>query len=528
MTSSGRAERESRARYTIHRALPDLLRNSPRARHGLSQADLVADPPSVIKTPTTAATPVIRPDLKIRITTGDVLQAAARCADRPYASKRGAESRQADEASLNVTVHNMASLKTPGGGFLNGGNGQEEFLCARTTLHGSLFDDFYPLPEIGGVYTPDVLVFRDTNAIDLARRDRFFINVITAGIPKHSDGRNRNSDIDAECSCGVSYCDRDRDVVLRKMKAVLRIAQSKGSKRLVLGAWGCGSLNHPILEVARLWRRVLVGSPRQRRPNAEQWEGIDEIIFSIPHRDFAREFRRVFDDVLAPDSPIESEAPSPKIISAEDVEVQRSIARAASLELQIEQAGSAYVRGQLKEELRAVNHELALGRSKASQRDYEDEDEDLEDDYVVSGFAGSDGEDNSFYTVGGDYGTTTGSDSDSSDGGRPRSENYEFRFGEPMSSSAEDEDEEDSVLVERTAWVGVAPSPHFDPSTGWFKGSIDELSAHVFSGKRKGEEDSSISPRSPLIRPDSNSANDGGAVDGFLSRFRRAEVDDQS
>lgn len=527
MTSSGRADRESRARYTIHRALPELLRNSPRARHGLSQADLVADPPATVKTPTSAPTPVIRPDLKIRITTGDTLQAAARLSDRPYASNRSVGSRKVDDATLNVTVHNMASLKTPGGGFLNGGNGQEEFLCARTTLHGSLFDDFYPLPEIGGIYTPDVLVFRDTNAIDLARRDRFFINVITAGISKHPDNRGRSIDPDAECSCGVSYCDRDRDVVLRKMKAVLRIAQSQGTKRLVLGAWGCGSLNHPILEVARLWRRVIVGSPRQRRPNAEQWDGIDEIIFSIPHSDFAREFRRIFEDVLAPDTPIESDAPSPQAYLADDVNVQRHIARAASLELQIEQAGSAYVRGRLKEELWAVNHELALGRSKASQRDDEDEDEDLEDDYVVSGFAGSDGEETSFYSVGGDYGTTTGSDSESSDGGRPRSENYEFRFGEPMSSSCEDEDEE-SVLVERSAWTGVAPSPHFDPSTGWYKGSIDELSAHVFSGKRKGDEGSSISPRSPLIRPESNSTNDGGAVDGFLSRFRRAEVDDQS
>lgn len=527
MTSSGRADRESRARYTIHRALPDLLRNSPRARHGLSQADLVVDPPSAIKTPTNASNPVVRPDLKIRITTGDTLQAAARCSDRPYASKRTVESRRADDAALNVTIHNMASLKTPGGGFLNGGNGQEEFLCARTTLHGSLFDDFYPLPEIGGIYTPDVLVFRDTNAIDLARRDRFFVNVITAGIPKHPDSRGRYNDREAECSCGVSYCDRDRDIVLRKMKAVLRIAQSKGSRRLVLGAWGCGSLNHPILEVARLWRRVLVGSPRQRRPNAEQWEGIDEIIFSIPHSDFARDFRRIFEDVLAPNTPVESEASSPGAYFADDAQAQRNIARAASLELQIEQAGSAYVRGRLKEELRAVNHELALGRSKASQRDYEDEDEDLEDDYVVSGYVGSDGEENSYYTVGGDYGTTTGSDSESSDGGRPRSETYEFRFGEPMSSSCEEEDE-DSVLVERSAWVGMAPSPHFDPSTGWFKGSIDELSAHVFSGKRKGEEDASISPRSPLIRLESNSTNDGSAVDGFLSRFKGADVDDQS
>lgn len=527
MTSSGRADRELRARYTIHRALPDLLRNSPRARHGLSQADLVADPPSAVKTPTNASTPVIRPDLKIRLTTGDTLQAAARLSDRPYASKRTIESRRADDASRNVTVHNMASLKTPGGGFLNGGNGQEEFLCARTTLHGSLFDDFYPLPEIGGIYTPDVLVFRDTNAIDLARRDRFFINVITAGISKHPDNRNRNFDHDAECSCGVSYCDRDRDVVLRKMKAVLRIAQSKGTKRLVLGAWGCGSLNHPILEVARLWRRVLVGSPRQRRPNAEQWDGIDEIIFSIPHSDLARDFRRVFEDVLAPDTPIESDASSPQAYLVDDTDVQRHIARAAALELQIEQAGSAYVRGRLKEELRVVNHELALGRSKASQREDEDEDEDLEDDYVVSGFAGSDGEENSFYSVGGDYGTTTGTDSDSSDGGRPHSGTYEFRFGEPMSSSCEDEDE-DSVFVERSVWTGIPPSPHFDPSTGWYKGSIDELSAHVFSGKRKGDEGSSISPRSPLIRPDSNSASDGGAVDGFLSRFKRADVDDQS
>ncbi|CAK4030154.1 Hypothetical predicted protein [Lecanosticta acicola] len=503
-----RAEREKRAQATAYRSIPEILRSSPRAKHGIAQADLIDDPQPVVKTPTGPAAPISRPDLSIRVTNADTLEAASRISERPYATqKRTLDDLKGSDARPTVTVHNMASLSRPGGGFLNGSNSQEEFLCARTTLFASLYQDLYPLPDLGGIFTPDVMVFRDLNALELPKRDRFFVNVITAGVPRHPEVRGRYDERESSCSCGVSYCDRDRDMMVRKMRAVMRMAQMKGTKQLVLGAWGCGGLNHPVKEVAKLWRKVIAGSPRQRRPNSEQWEGIDEVIFAIPNPSHAKEFRHAFDDVLAPDystySPASSSAEAGAKSTEIDAEIERLIATAGSLELQIETAQSSFLRGRLKEELRVVNHEIALGQAAKAARDDEDSatpvDEDVEDDYVVSGFPGSDGEDNSFYRVDG-----TESDSESDDN---RSEVYEFRFGGPGADSQTSQDEDE---LEEGGWVGYSPSPKFDPQTGWFQGSIDQLSAHVMG---IGPKKSSTSPRSPLMTLDSNPANDGAAVD---------------
>ncbi|KAK4630843.1 hypothetical protein CLAFUW4_02863 [Fulvia fulva] len=514
-----RAERELRARGTVHRAIPEILRSSPRAKHGISQADLIVDPQPGIKTPTGPAASAFRDDLAIRVIGRDTLQVAAHLSERPYASKRTTDGRKASDERPNVTIHNMASLTRPGGAFITGGNSQEEFLCARTTLYASLFDDFYALPDIGGIFTPDVLVFRDFDGMELPKRSRYFINVISAGVSRHPENRGRYDGREESCSCGVSYCDRDRDIMTRKMKAVLRIAQSNGTRQLVLGAWGCGGLKHPVKEVAKLWRKVIAGSPRQRRPNAEQWDGIDEVIFAIPDPTHAREFRHVFDDILADDFVATSGSSTGGGVEADDAEIQRLIGTASSLELQIETAQSSFLKGRFKDELREVNHQIALGRAaKAAKEDdvTTEEDEDLEDDYVVTGFPGSDGEDNSFYRVGG-----TESDSDSEGAG---SEVYEFRFGGPTGDSQTSQDELDE-LEEGIGWGGYSSSPKFNAQTGWFQGSIDQLSAHVLGGNKMG----SASPRSPVLAGlDSDAPKTDVAVDGFLARFRRSDVDDQS
>lgn len=510
MDSSKRFEREQRAARTIQKDIPEILRATPRALYGVQQAEIITEPAAVRANPT-SFTDSARTDLTIRLQPTDALQAAERLSGRPFASRRRPSAQVAD-GQPNVAVHCMGSLVRPGGGFVTGANGQEEFLCTRTTLYASLWNQIYPLPEVGGVYSPNVLVFRNTDGIDYSKRDRFFIDVITAGVPRHPDGRGRIEDREASCSCGVSYCDQDRDIMVAKMKAVMRMAQMKGHRALILGDWGCGPQKHPVKEVAKLWRKVIIGGARQRRPNAEQWEGIQEIIFAIPNSERAAEFRKVFDDVLAPDYPERSSSSSPYAELEVDEHMASLMAEAASLELQIDQARSSSLRHQLRDDLAAVMREMALGRAARHARDFSgsEDEEDMEDDYVVGGYPGSDGEDNSYYRV---EPTTSDSDSDV-----PRSDACDYRFGASNGRAAAPDMTDAEDGFEGIDWRSYQPSPRMTQD-GWFRGSIDELSAHLYGGIRPKE--GSISPRSPLVRCDSGATDDAEMFDGLLARFQR-------
>jgi uncharacterized protein (TIGR02452 family) len=513
----GRAEREdraSRARHAVRRAIPEILQSSLKARHGLTKSELVPSPQAVVRTHITPATPVYRPDLKIRLSNLDCLTVAATLSERHYAN---ADSRKASDEQPNVAVHNMGAATVRGGGFLNGANGQEEFLCHRSTLYASLFEEYYALPLTGGIFSPDVLVFRDPHAIDLPRRHRYFIDVITASVHKHPDQRGRYDERDASCSCGLSYCDEHKKIIVEKMKSVLRIAQLKGVKKLILGAWGAGVMNHPIEEVAKQWRKVIAGAQRQRKPSAEQWEGIDEIIFAIPDPSHRKPFDKVFGDILCHE-PLERRSDSAIDASDDqhDAHIQKLMAQAAVLELRMDEARSSFAKQKIKDELRAKTHEIAVGKARNAFQDddHTNEPEDVEDDFVVAGYPASDGEENTFYT----FGDPT-SDSGASDDGR--SEIYQFRFGGPSDSTA-DEDED----YERMTYDGFALTPGLDPQTGWFKGSIEELH---YALRTSGRVHDSISPRSPLdheLPPGTEPPS--SALSDLLLRFGGSDIVDPS
>ncbi|KAI5367794.1 Putative hypothetical protein CHP02452 [Septoria linicola] len=514
----GRADREireSRARQTIARAIPELLRASIKAKHGVLHSELIDDPQPVVKSSHSTTSTVHPEHLKVRIDSRGALGLARSISERYFAN---VATRKSGEERPNVAVHNMGSMTVRGGGFLRGVGGQEEYLCARTTLYESLHDDFYRLPVKGGIYSPDVLVFRDEHGDDYSKKQRFFIDVFTAGTFKHPQA-NRSEDADGPCSCGVSYCDEHRSVMMQKMKAVLRMAQMKGTKRLILGAWGVGQ-NHPVEEVAKLWRKVISGAQRQRRPNAEQWEGLEEIIFALVDSSQRRAFEKHWHDVMT-DEPLE------RVDSAtalEDEVYQQTpdanlVATAQTIELRMEEASNAFSKAALKQQLQAITRQIATSRAARAYRDDGDPDEieDVVDDFVVTGYEASDGEENTYYGL---ADTTTDSASDAEDA---RSEVYEFRFGGPgTSGSTADEDED----FDGHAWVGCAHSPRFDPQTGWFQGSIDQLHVLNNGGRLKDE---SISPRSPLVRETSKDVPQPiSAVDGLLERFRRTDVVDQS
>ncbi len=485
----------------------------------MAKTELLVDPASVQEAapPPSILEPCSRADLKIRVQPLDTLTAASRKSEKTFIAKRTAPAVKTRSSKSNVAVLNMASALRPGGGFLEGANSQEEFLCARTTLYPSLWDSYYRLPEVSGIYTPDVLVFRDNlpEAHDLPKKDCFFVDVITSSMFRFADARAEG------CSCGVSYCDRHRDLVLRKMKAVLRIAQSKGIEKLVLGAWGCGAHGNPVKEVAKNWRKVIAGAQRQRRPNAERWEGINEIIFAIPDRTMLREFENAFIDVLSPDTP----SATPEVIESaselnqEHARTSELLSKIAEIGMQIEQAQNLRLKVRLRETLADLQRELNQGPNAKASNDEDaapEEEDDVMDDYVMFGYPASDEEESSFYHL-------ADRDMDSDSQGPANSDTYEFRPGPPGFASHDEESLDESL------YPATSRSPQFNPETGWYSGSMDGLTALLSTGAGGLRGCSHTSPGSPdLVRPTSGGdlGIDAEALHSYLSRYQGTDVAD--
>ncbi|KAF4970349.1 hypothetical protein FSARC_2605 [Fusarium sarcochroum] len=203
-----------------------------------------------------------------------------------------------------VGILNMSSPLSPGGGFLNGANSQEESLCMRTTLYPSLKDEWYRIPELCAIYTPDVLVFRDEEAEDLDKKDRFYVDCITAAMIRGPEFYMH----DEEGVPVARYSNiKDVEMVYRKMRMVMRICVQMKMKRIVLGAWGCGAHGNPVQDLAKTWRKVLRPTIEGSRSNLsnleklkqkEKWEQIEEVVFAIKDPNMAEAFAAGFGEEL--------------------------------------------------------------------------------------------------------------------------------------------------------------------------------------------------------------------------------------
>jgi hypothetical protein len=319
-------------------------------------------------------------------------------------------------------------------------------------------------------------------------------------------------------------------------------------------------LRHPVREVAKLWRKVLVGGARQRRANAEQWEGIQEVIFAIPNSERAREFRATFEDVLAADFPSATPSRSSNSPDARrrhsDEELEQLLAEVTSLELQIDRARNASLRQQLRDELSAVMRELALQRAERLTRDDSGLSEDDDGDALDYTLVGKDSNAHVPYHF-----DTTSSSEDTDSGFSQFEEINQYQFGSAardderggqrrrFSTSEEDDDDDDDDSDfddfddNDFDWRGYyslsSSSPRMTPD-GWFQGSIDELSQHLYGSKcgsagagGEGARESFSPLRSPLlVRVQSNGTNgpavnhaeaeeDAALFDGLLDRFQR-------
>lgn len=399
-----KSARAKRARETLSKTIPAILSSNRRASAGVQAAELIVDPPALrgsnkeskvdpsksrkgkgksksigrdefeeaedephSKESSRDSTPNRAPP-SIKVVVTDTLTAASelRRAGRPHSKRR------------NVAILNMASPLRAGGGFTSGATSQEEFLCMRTTLLPSLQEGFYRLPEVGGVWTPDVLAFRDSapEANDLPQRDRYFIDVVTAGALRFPDtvsvAQPRpqvESEHDVEKSERRSeqmYASKkDAAMTRQKMTAVLRILQSKGCTEVVLGAWGCGAYGNPVGEIARLWKEVLHGEDGKQpteqaylRKANEKWFGLTDVVFAISQRKMAEDFATHWGGDIPVDYMSSQEEDEEGRASEEDSELEDLKEKIAQLEVQIENARTPMLRSGLQSVLHKLKGEL--------------------------------------------------------------------------------------------------------------------------------------------------------------------------
>lgn len=182
---------------------------------------------------------------------------------------------KAIEMGPKAAVLNMASSRNPGGGVTKGSKAQEEDLCRRSNLVVSLYSfsdrgrlsskrlrsGCYPIPTYGGIYSPKVTIYRDTDYNTY--QEPHYTNVISVAAMVRPE-------YDPET---LQIKKSQVHIAKRKIRSILRIALLRGHTKLVLGAFGCGAFCNPPKHIAQLFKEVL--------SETEFFNVFEEICFAI-------------------------------------------------------------------------------------------------------------------------------------------------------------------------------------------------------------------------------------------------------
>lgn len=166
--------------------------------------------------------------------------------------------------SGKTAVLNFASYKEPGGLFLKGSKAQEECLCHSSFLYNVLSrqKDYYEwnrqhknrgLYLDRALYSPDISFFKNGEVA--------CCDVITCAAPNISAARKY---------CMI-YDDENHDVLYKRIRFVLQVAEDQKVDTLILGAFGCGVFGQKPTEVAAAFKEFL-----------SKGSSISRVIFAIP------------------------------------------------------------------------------------------------------------------------------------------------------------------------------------------------------------------------------------------------------
>lgn len=190
-----------------------------------------------------------------------------------------------------VAVLNMANATHPGGGWKHGSLAQEEALCYRTSLSKTLHYKHYPIPDDATLYSPTVLLIRDSMSQGhdlLDFRDPSQLDVISViscaavcqpYLKKDTQGLQAYRD------------QKDVKFMKEKMRVILRTAIRNKHRQVVLGAFGCGAFGNPNHIVAVMWAEIL----QEAEFRGGYWE---DLVFAVLDGKTIGSNYKVFHNVL--------------------------------------------------------------------------------------------------------------------------------------------------------------------------------------------------------------------------------------
>ncbi|KAG1828557.1 hypothetical protein EV424DRAFT_1385626 [Suillus variegatus] len=218
-------------------------------------------------------------------------------------------------STTSIGVLSFASPKRPGGGYLHGGNEQEETLARSSSLVASLLADqakeFYTthkkflsvdgagLNDHSMIYSPGVVAFRQDDNDNASPLTTVSSNDF---IPPYLINLQYSQNYTITTSTAHIFANGIRDKMRDRMARALRIFEARGDRALVLGAFGCGSSENKVEMVAEIWADLLVrGESEENRedgkmtvPRAAFKDSFEEVVFAVPGKLF-EPFKKAFD-----------------------------------------------------------------------------------------------------------------------------------------------------------------------------------------------------------------------------------------
>lgn len=147
----------------------------------------------------------------------------------------------------NPLLLNMGDDCIPGGFVSQGSGAQEENIYRRSNLDLTLiYELYYPLRDCELVYSPDITIHKSNELDNYQDIEPWNLSIITSPGLRHPQLTEDNK-----------LNNKDRELMINKIKLILSVAKMHNHKTLVLSAHGCGAWKSPPEEIAQLYKDTI-------------------------------------------------------------------------------------------------------------------------------------------------------------------------------------------------------------------------------------------------------------------------------